>query len=479
MFNTLPAFSVDSDPFDSVLANMVQISPHIRRAAFARFIGASAVLWLLCLIFGPSAGAAPSHLWLPKDHFGPKDLALIVNEGDPLSVRIGRYYQKRRSIPPANVIHVDFKADRDVMPLAEFNRIYERVVRLTPARVQAYALTWRRPYRVACMSITSAFAMGFDKRDCASGCKPTRASPYFDSDSVAPFDAFGIRPTMTIAAGDFADAKALIDRGVASDDTWPTGTGYLVETNDKRRNVRAAHYGAIVSAMRGDVDLRYIHAGYIENRRDVLFYFIGATRVPHLDSNRFLPGAIADHLTSTGGELMGSGQMNSLRWLQAGATGSYGAVVEPCNFPGKFPNPWVVIKDYTQGETLLEAYWKSVRMPGQGIFIGEPLARPFGGYRVSVAAGTYLVRTRSLRPGTYALLAADQDVGPYALVQRGIRIGMGVQTLALPKGGWRVYALIDKTAVTPGGLALGTVRVALAPSGQAARHHLDESAGNR
>jgi hypothetical protein len=24
------------------------------------------------------------------------------------------------------------------------------------------------------------------------------------------------------------------------------------------------------------------------------------------------------------------------------------------------------------------AYWKSVMMPGQGIFIGEPLASPFG-----------------------------------------------------------------------------------------------------
>jgi hypothetical protein len=30
---------------------------------------------------------------------------------------------------------------------------------------------------------------------------------------------------------------------------------------------------------------------------------------------------------------------------------------------------------------LLEAYWKSVAMPGQGLFLGEPLARPFAGRR--------------------------------------------------------------------------------------------------
>jgi hypothetical protein len=26
---------------------------------------------------------------------------------------------------------------------------------------------------------------------------------------------------------------------------------------------------------------------------------------------------------------------------------------------------------------VLEAYWKSVAMPGQGVFVGEPLAAPF------------------------------------------------------------------------------------------------------
>jgi hypothetical protein len=70
--------------------------------------------------------------------------------------------------------------------------------------------------------------------------------------------------------------------------------------------------------------------------------------------------------------------MSSLRWLEAGATGSYGTVAEPCNLPDKFPSPGIVIKHYLQGEPLVEAYWKGVAMPGEGIFIGEPLARPFG-----------------------------------------------------------------------------------------------------
>jgi len=55
----------------------------------------------------------------------------------------------------------------------------------------------------------------------------------------------------------------------------------------------------------------------------------------------------------------------------------YGSVSEPCNILGKFPDPAVLFNHYLNGDTLLEAYWKSVRMPGQGPFIGEPLARPF------------------------------------------------------------------------------------------------------
>ena len=50
---------------------------------------------------------------------------------------------------------------------------------------------------------------------------------------------------------------------------------------------------------------------------------------------------------------------------------------EPCNFVQKFPRPNLVIDTYLNGETLIESYWKSVEWPGQGIFIGEPLATPF------------------------------------------------------------------------------------------------------
>jgi len=311
--------------------------------------------------------------------FGAPDLAVIVNDADPISVRIGKYYKSRRQIPEANMVHVRFTSDSSTMSRTEFQRVKSEVDKLTPARIQAYALAWSQPYRVGCMSITLAFAMGFDTAFCSKPCGPTRPSPYFNSSSRRPYDDYGVRPAMMLAGRSFGEVKKLIDRGVASDHTFPHGTGFLVSTSDRMRNVRALVYPEIIERyMQGPFDIRLVKGDFIQDRENVLFYFTGARWVTALDSIRFVPGAIADHLTSTGGQLFGTKQMSSLRWLEAGTTASYGTVSEPCNFLEKFPQPGIVIDHYLRGEKLIEAYWKSVAWPGQGLFIGEPLADPFG-----------------------------------------------------------------------------------------------------
>lgn len=227
------------------------------------------------------------------------------------------------------------------------------------------------------MSVTSAFAFGFDERYCAKGCEPTAASPYFDSPSRAPYTEHGLRPAMLIAAPDLAAARALIARGVAADHTRPTGTAYLVVTDDRQRNQRTRRFGLARGLFDARHRVRILTAPGIVGRSDVTFYFTGTRRVPYLDTLAFRPGALADHLTSSGGVLDGTRQMSVLEWIAAGATGSYGTVVEPCNYPQKFPDPVVAMRHYLAGETLIEAYWKSVAWPGQGVFVGEPLARPY------------------------------------------------------------------------------------------------------
>jgi uncharacterized protein (TIGR03790 family) len=396
------------------------------------------IVRLLCgavaaLLLQASTHAAPPEpvvTHFPQPGLSADQLGIIVNDDDPDSVAIAAYYREKRGIPAANLIHVRFKPGRSTLPREEFVNLKRRVDHTAPKNVQAYALTWAQPYRVDCMAITSAFAFGFDPAWCASGCKPTQPSPYFNSSVARPFDVYKIRPTMSLAAASVAEAKRLIDRGVASDGSNPAGTAYLVSTGDKARNVRAAGYAALRAQMQRILPIEIVDANALENKSDVMFYFTGLTHVPSLDSNRFLPGAIADHLTSAGGELFGSSQMSSLAWLQAGATGSYGAVVEPCNFPAKFPVPGVVMAHYLQGETLIEAYWKSVQMPGQGLFIGEPLARPFAGITHRAREGGVALEARLLAPGLYDVQAAPSMMGPYRSVGR-LPVGWGTREIRL------------------------------------------------
>ena len=332
------------------------------------------VLIGLCIV-----GAIAIYSWqsFQASQFQRTEIAVIYNEADPLSSRVANYYREQRGIVAENLIAVRFNPNSTGVSPEEFQKIKAEVDAKTPKDVQFYALAWTSPYSVGCMSITSAFTFGYDAAYCGAGCVVTKPSPYFNSLSSSPYTDFKIRPTMIIPFSNFIEARALIDRGVASDQSFPSGTAYLLSTSDPARNVRSAIYPRIAKLLGDRFKIEIIKSDVLENKKDVMFYFTGLVKVEKLKTNQFLAGAIADHLTSFGGQLTNSSQMSSLEWIRAGATGSYGTVVEPCNFPQKFPNPGMLMSYYLRGDRLIEAYWKSVEQPGQGVFIGEPLASPF------------------------------------------------------------------------------------------------------
>jgi uncharacterized protein (TIGR03790 family) len=383
-----------------------------------------------------------ARLSLPHVGLRAADLAVIVNDADPASVEIGRYYAEQRRIAAARIVHVRFPPGQAVMSFGDFMRVQAVLDAKVGPDVQAYAIAWTLPYRVECMSLTAAFALGFDPAAyCAEGCKTTKPSPYFNSTSGKPFTDHRLRPAMLLAANDVESAKRLIDRGIRSDETWPEGKAYLVSTSDSSRNVRAESYERVRTLLGPAYPIEQVQTDALEGRSDIMFEFTGAAIVRGIASNQFVEGAIADHLTSIGGALADGGQTTALEWLTAGATGSYGTSSEPCNFRAKFPDVGVVMSRYLGGETLVEAYWKSVLMPGQGVFVGEPLARPFGGLRVTRSAATTTISTRALPPGNYILEASRSSIGPFQPI-RGLRVlGFGVRELTLPAADARYFRL--------------------------------------
>jgi len=326
----------------------------------------------LSLLIGMGWGAV-------KAEINNQTLAVLVNKNDPESLEIAKYYQKVRGIPDANIIVLNFKFNEDYLSESGFKRIKKQLEEKVANKIQAYVLAWRKPWRVDCMSITSAFSLGFNNDYCSDGCSLTKSVEYFNSSSNKPYDDYGFRPSMMLSGGSLDKVKQLIDAGVESDYSRPVSSAYLMDTSDKDRNVRSSYYPHIKKYLDSLLNIEILKADAIKYEPDVLFYFTGTKKVRWIETNNYFPGAIADHLTSTGGKLFGGNQMSIVKWIDAGVTGTYGTVVEPCNYRQKFPNPGIVMQKYLSGETLIESYWKSVKMPGQGVFVGEPLAAPFKG----------------------------------------------------------------------------------------------------
>jgi uncharacterized protein (TIGR03790 family) len=307
---------------------------------------------------------------------GPNELGVIYNRDDAASVRIAHYYAQRRRIPDRNVIGLEVP-DRATITRQDLKALRTAMLARLPTNVQSLLLVWSRPYAVECMSVTTAFAAGFQPGFCEPGCGKTLSSPLYDTFDWLPADTIGWLPAMLLPSDDEVLAKAVIDRGTRADGTAPAGTVYLVHTQDAARNVRSGGFANAEVELSSRVHVADISTPVRQPLTDVMAYFTGAVRVQELPKLSFLPGAAADHLTSSGGRLDGKSQMPATDWLRQGATGSYGTVSEPCAYLEKFPDPRVLLDHYLHGDTLLEAYWKSVAMPGQGLFIGEPLARPY------------------------------------------------------------------------------------------------------
>jgi uncharacterized protein (TIGR03790 family) len=310
-----------------------------------------------------------------------EQLALVVNDDEANSVTIAELYRQARGVPAKNIVHVSIPGHPRKLTAAQFAELKRKIDAQLGPEIQAVLMVWTAPYAVECNSITSAYTLGFDPSQCEKTCAPGKPSAYFNSGAARPFADAGMRLSMLLPTDSVEQAKALIARGVASGFRAPKASAYYLVTSDKARNSRAQFFPPSGSIAQRQLTLKTLKSDSLDGAQDVIIYQTGLARVAKLDTLRFLPGALADHLTSAGGDLLGDSQMSSLRWLEAGATASYGAVSEPCNYWQKFPQPTVLLRHYLMGETAIEAYWKSVAWPTQGVFIGEPLAAPYAQFR--------------------------------------------------------------------------------------------------
>ncbi|MCP5065983.1 MAG: hypothetical protein GY946_05390 [bacterium] len=181
------------------------------------------------------------------------------------------------------------------------------------------------------------------------------------------------------------EVMACIERGIASDGTHPKGTVYLMENKNVRATTRMPFFDKTIKMLEalGGKAERLVGGKKKQDgkcpvdRPDVMGVVAGIASFNWAKCGSvFLPGAIAEHLTSFGAHFRTGSQTKCTEYIRHGATGTCGAVIEPYAIWQKFPLPFMH-GYYREGSSLAEAFHQSLVNPYQMLIIGEPLAQPY------------------------------------------------------------------------------------------------------
>ncbi|HOX55717.1 MAG TPA: TIGR03790 family protein [Candidatus Paceibacterota bacterium] len=327
---------------------------------------------------------------------------VVVNQNSANSRELGNYYCERRQVPPENVLRIAWSGGNTNWSSSEF-----QAVLLTPllemlaarqlaSQIEYVVLSMDIPFQTVyggrINSTTSALFYGL--KDDSPGNARDLTNSYYASEQAFPqakpasAPGFSFLATM-LTAGSLAQAKQLVDQGVTSDSTWPTRPAILAKSSDTTRNIRYRAFDNAIfnSQLLQRCTLLRTNTDSILGLTNLLGCETGLNTLG-VPANAFIPGAMADNLTSYGGVIIGTNlQTSLLAFIHAGAAGSYGTVTEPTPNTQKFPSP----QNYFyqgRGFCLAECYYQSLYLPYQGLIVGEPLAAPFARKATASWVGT-------------------------------------------------------------------------------------------
>ncbi len=367
----------------------------------------------------------------------PLTTAIIANSNDAHSMRLAKAYAQKRGIPAENIITVSLPASDSVSAKALTPALKTIQAANADGRFRAYAIAWQKPYRLENQSITSAISMGLSDVIFEGACNRTDDNPAYDAEPGAELD---IPLSMMLVGGPLeSDALTLVARAGSGDGSNPEGTVHLVRTEDDVRSLpRLANMNAAQLLWGGKIKIELVLRDELRDESGILAYQTGRSVLPGISTLSFLPGAYADTLTSYSGRLTDShGQTPVTDIMKAGTTASFGTVREPCNMTPKFPRPDLMLSRYLEGDTILEAYWKSVSWISEGLFVGEPLSRPFSQFAATEKNGGFtLYATRLTKPGHYRIYRVETGKPEFlAEIDTPTQFEDGSEIARVPVGG--------------------------------------------
>lgn len=354
----------------------------------------------------------------------PENVLLIVDPTNPESLYVANYYLQKRDIPRGNVLYMTPTAPsyaafnaaqaKGFLGMLQTLRIADHIDYVTLPSGGNFYLSSSGTITDQCFPVTrfgapTPYALVNQRSVLTSGVDVSYHNHFAGAgDTPRAFDSnqgwtnglptangqryfIGTMLGYTGTNGNtLAEVLALIDRSVAADGTHPAGTFYFMHTNDvARSSPRDPLFPSAVSSITGlGGAAQLLFADLPLGQFDCLGIMTGLAQPdPATQNLGILPGAFCDHLTSYAATYDSTSQTKMSQWITKGASGTSGAIEEPCNYPGKFPNARLHVW-YFQGLALGEAWLRSLDfVPLQELFNGDALTRPFATFPVVALNG--------------------------------------------------------------------------------------------
>jgi len=423
---------------------------------------------------------------------GPTDVLVVYDPADPNGVAVAQYYQQLRGAPDALMAPYSFPKSKTNTPSALMKLSTQQTLDLInfvrntinsrnlSNQVDGVVLAGATPYGFSISSLVAALftgpnitstndlhsrfptantALGFYSQVFRSTALPTtemRCDKAFNSDHYWAASSLGF----TGPRGNSAHEVFAMLRASRFADGWkPDGTVYWPTNDNVRSTTRAYEIGAVSNEWANlGVDYLMFPGTIPSNKTNAPGSFPATNRAPiggfigyatfslRPSKTTYLPGSIAEHLTSYGTYFENTSQTHVSGYVRVGVCGTGGTVNEPYAYWQKFPHARMY-SHYAAGASLGEAFWESLSNPFQYFIIADPLTQPYAD--IPVVSFTNLDEGATIS-GTITVLVSATTASTNGL-ESNLDLAVDGRVLRIGDAGETVGA----TRVT-GGFALDT-----------------------
>ncbi|QHI68820.1 hypothetical protein [Tichowtungia aerotolerans] len=340
----------------------------------------------------------------------PHQVAVLVNENSQASKKAANVFAGLHGIPRENFIYLDlpesmFSGRFECTPEEFKSRIYNPAVLTLEDRgldnqVLALVYSVDFPIRIVTspndrqqMSIMGLTFLKGTVPDLEAMEKGQIVSPLFagpgqdNAQKLPPRSldvwAAGLKDRMPLPAmmlgyiGENGNSMETVLRCIEDGArAWQRNAGprvLFVETDDSARSgPREWQFDGVKAEMTAYAGVAVVTTNPAPHQKDLTGVMTGAATVKPADCGTFLPGAMAEHLTSWSAEFQ-KPQTKCTAWLEAGVTVTAGMVTEPYNNWVKFPHARF-FAHYAAGCSAMESFYQSIASPMQVLLLGDPLS---------------------------------------------------------------------------------------------------------